>query len=434
MRLTLPDGLGLLALAACLHSGAQAQTETAGPVLACRLDADEPEARPAVDRAFRGARPAACAPSERTARFEVEYVGFPADARAAFQAAVDVWACRVVSPRPIRMMARWESLAATTLGSAGPYLLRNFDGAPRRDTWYPSALADAFAGRDLAPNDPDLTGSFNASFPSWHLDPATPPPADRFDLATVVLHEIGHGLGFIGALAVQNGLGYVGAPGRTRGPYAFDVWTETGAGEGTPLLDAQAFPDGSAALSAALRSGDARFDGPAVRQGTGAAVPLYAPPTWDDGASYSHLDEAAFAPATPDGLLTPFLARGESVDEPGTAVCAVLADVGWTLAGDCAARVGARPSVASGLRIERTGPNPVSRQTSIRATPAAPGRLRATLVDVLGRRVAVLADRSAGAGESVDVVVDARGLAAGVYRVVVQVEGDEAVVPIVVVR
>ncbi|HEX9950478.1 MAG TPA: hypothetical protein VGB53_01815, partial [Rubricoccaceae bacterium] len=191
---------------------------------------------------------------------------------------------------------------------------------------------------------------------------------------------------------------------------------------------------GSAALSAALRSGDVRFDGAAVRQGVGVAVPLYAPPAWDEGASYSHLDEAAFAPATPDGLLTPFLARGEAIDEPGTAVCGVLADVGWTLAGDCAARVGPRPEMVSGLRVERTGPNPVARQTSIRATPAAPGRLRALLVDALGRQVAVLAERSAGAGEGVDVVVDVRGLAAGVYRVIVQIGGDDAVVPLVVVR
>jgi hypothetical protein len=338
----------------------------------------------------------------------------------------------VVSPRPIRVLARWEDLAATTLGSAGPYLLRNFDGAPRRDTWYPSALADAIVGRDLAPNDPDLTGSFNRAFGAWHLDPTTPPPPDRFDLATVVLHEIGHGLGFIGALAVENGLGYVGAPGRTRGPYAFDVWTETGAG--TPLLDARTFPDGSAALSAALRSDDVYFDGPAVRQATAEAVPLYAPAIWDDGASYSHLDEAAFTPGTPDGLLTPFLSRGEAVDEPGTAVCAVLADVGWALSGDCAARVGDRPEVLSGIRAVRTGPNPVARETSVRVTLPEAGRLHAFLVDVLGRRVALLEDRSAAAGDAVDVIVDTRDLAAGVYRIVIHVGADRAVVPIIVAR
>ncbi len=301
-----------------------------------------------------------------------------------------------------------------------------------RDTWYPAALANAFAGRDLAPDRPDIQGSFNSTFSGWHLDPATPPPADRYDLATVVLHEIAHGLGFIGALAVQNGMGYVGAPGETRGPYAYDRYTE--AGDGTPLLDAAAFPDGSVALGAALRSQSVWFDGPALRQATAGRAPLYAPPAWNDGTSYTHLDEAAYAPGTPDGLLTPFLARGERIDEPGTALCAVLADVGWTLAGDCAARVGERPRQTAGVMVERTGPNPFTRITSLRITSAAGGTLRADLVDTAGRRVAVLADRLVVAGESVALEVRATGLAAGAYFVHVRVGEAEQFVPLVVVR
>ena len=369
--------LALFAAAAAQPAAAQpaaAQTaagQTAGPVLSCRLETDAPAEQPVPAERRSAGRPAACPASERTAVFAVEYVGFPNDARAAFQAAIDVWSCRIASRVPIRILARWEGLAPTTLGSAGPFLVRNTDGLPLRDTWYPTALANAVAGRDLAPDDPDILGSFNRDFAGWHLDPATPPPGDRYDLATVVLHEIGHGLGFIGALAVVDGLGYVGAPGRTRGPYAYDRFTEA---RGVPLLDARAFPDGSAALADALRSGDVAFDGPAVRQATAAPAPLYAPPAWDEGASYSHLDERSYVPATPDGLMTPFLARGEAVAEPGTATCAVLADVGWTLAGDCAARVGTRPDTRGGLTAERTGPNPASRQTSIRVTSATSAR------------------------------------------------------------
>ncbi len=420
-----------LAALLLLWATAPVAAQSAGPVLACQLEADSPAAQPAPS-ALRGvARPAACPASERTATFVVEYVGFPADARAAFQAAVDVWSCRIASRVPIRILATWEGLASTTLGSAGPYLVRNTAGAPLRDTWYPTALANAFAGVDLAPSDPDISGSFNRDFGGWHLDPATLPPPDRYDLATVVLHEIGHGLGLIGALAVVDGLGYVGAPTRTRGPYAFDRWTEAGD---VPLLDARAFPDRSVALANALRSNAVAFDGPALRQATAAPAPLYAPSAWDEGASYSHLDERTYAASTPDGLMTPFLARGEAIAEPGTSVCAILADVGWTLAGDCAARVGARPDTRGGLAVERTGPNPVQRQTSIRVTPAASARLVVTLVDALGRRVAVLADQQAEAGQPVDVVVGVGGLAAGVYRVVVEAGENQAVVPVVVVR
>ncbi len=411
---------------------ARAQTEAAGPVTVCRLPADAPGTAEAP--ALRGVRalPAACPASERTARFEVETVDFPPDARAAFQAAVDVWACRIVTDQTIRVTATWEPLGATTLGSAGPFLFRNFDGAPRRDTWYPAALASVFAGRDLAPGRPDIQGSFNSTFSGWHLDPATPPPADRYDLATVVLHEIAHGLGFIGAMSVQSGLGYVGAPGQTRGPYAYDRYTETG--DGTSLLDAAAFPDGSSALGTALRSQSVWFDGPSVRQATAGRAPLYAPPAWNEGTSYTHLDEASFAPGTPDGLLTPFLARGERIHEPGTALCAVLADVGWTLAGDCAARVGQRPRQAADVAVVRTGPNPFSRTTSLRVTSAAGGTLHADLVDSAGRRVAVLADRPVGAGEDVALEVRASALAAGAYFVHVRVGEAQRLVPLVVVR
>ena len=130
----------------------------------------------------------------------------------------------------------------------GRLLYRNFSGAPARDTWYPAALASVFAGRDLDTSQPDIVAHFNSTFQAWHRDPTTPPPADRYDLSTVVLHEIAHGLGFIGALTVENGLGLVGASESSRGPYVYDRHTEDGAG--VLLLDSRVYPDRSTALSA----------------------------------------------------------------------------------------------------------------------------------------------------------------------------------------
>ena len=434
--------VGALACA-LVSTAAHAQVESASAGAVCRLPVDAPDAAvlpegghpgdgpPGALREVRSLFPT-CDPSERTARFDVTYTGFPADARTAFQAAVDVWACRVASPRPIRIDASWEPLEARTLGTAGPLLYRNFAGAPRRDTWYPAALADVFAGRDLNADQPDIVARFNSTFAAWHLDPAAPPPPSQFDLATVVLHEVAHGLGLIGALTVRDGAGFVGGGDTAAGPYSFDRFTEDG--RGTPLLTASVYPDGSAALSAALRSEAVFFDGPAVRQATQDRARLYAPPAWNDGASYSHLDEQTYAPGTPDGLMTPFLVRGERVSEPGATVCAVLADVGWTLAGGCADRTGVLPAPLAGLTAERTGPNPFAARTGLRLRAAAAGALRAHLFDASGRRVAVLLDRSVGAGETVDVEVSATGLAAGVYFVRIAAGDAERVVPLVVAR
>ncbi len=421
--------LGLL-----LAATASAQVERGEAAAVCRLPAlpeDAGLARSAAGVApqARAARSAAtCDPATEGARFEVTYTGFPDGAEASFQEAVDVWACRVRSAQPIRVSATWAPLESGTLGTAGPVLFRNFRGAPARDVWYPAALADELAGRDLGDGDADVEAVFNSDFASWHTG-AGRPPEGTYDLTTVVLHELGHGLGLVGSLKVVDGVGTVGP--EEGGPFSYDLFAQTASG--TPLLDPAAFPDGSAALAAALQA-EVLFDGRATRQAVGAPLRLFAPERWVPGASFSHLDEEAYPPSTPDGLMTPFIARDEQITEPGTAVCAMLADIGWTLAGDCARRVGALAELETGLAVERRGPNPFAGQTTLRLTAQPAASLEARLVDVLGRRVATLGRRVLVAGQSWDVVVDGAALAPGVYFV--QVLGGTAplVVPLAVVR
>ncbi|UFH55179.1 hypothetical protein [Spirosoma sp. KNUC1025] len=68
-----------------------------------------------------------------TAQFIVTYTNFTAEARQAFQYAVDIWSTLITSPVPIRIQANWVSLAPNLLGSAGPASYRNrFDGGRKR--------------------------------------------------------------------------------------------------------------------------------------------------------------------------------------------------------------------------------------------------------------------------------------------------------------
>src|SRR3989304_1633836 len=53
------------------------------------------------------------------ATFQVTYNGFSAEAQAAFQAAVNIWASTITSPAPIRVVANWTPLGSGILGSAG---------------------------------------------------------------------------------------------------------------------------------------------------------------------------------------------------------------------------------------------------------------------------------------------------------------------------
>lgn len=413
-----------LALLLALGTAPAAQpVHAAGPV--CRLDATPPDA--SAPPARRARRPAPCPPAERRATFEVTYEGFPPEAETAFQAAVDTWACRIASAQPIRIAATWETLGGATLGSAGPRLFSQVPGAPSPDVWYPAALADQIAGRDLDPSTADIEASFNRSFPGWHFDLDSAPDRE-YDLYTVVLHEIAHGLGLIGSLFVEDDQGLVGQEGR--GPFVYDLLTTDG--DGVSILDTGLYPPGSAALADALER-EVRMAGPAVRAVAAEGAPLYAPRRWVQGASYSHLDEDVFPLGTPDGLMTPFIARDETIDQPGTVTCALLADIGWTLAGDCADRVPPR-SAAGGLLVEQRGPNPVRTETTVRLQSDVPRLVSVALVDVLGRRVRDYGRTAIIEGRPTDLTISARDLASGVYVLQVLGGGDPAALSLTVVR
>ncbi len=409
-----------------LAAAPAAQPESGGVRSVCRLPVSAQV--PHGGAARRAARPAPCPASERTATFEVAYTDFPPDAEAAFQAAVDTWACRVRSGQPIRIDASWTRLGGATLGTAGPFLVRNFEGAPSRDVWYPAALADALAGRDLGDATADIEASFNSAFGSWHLALDTPPDG-TYDLYTVVLHEIGHGLGLIGAMEVEEGRGIVGTD--PEGPFVYDLLAEDAAG--VALLDNQRYPDGSVALAEALQS-EVHLAGPRLRRASVEPVPLYAPDRWVGGGSYSHLDEDAFAPGTPDGLMTPFIGRSETVEAPGAVVCAALGDLGWELAGECARLVGTPTPPAAGLAVERLGPNPVRTRTTLRLRSDVPRLVRVAVFDVLGRRVLDAGTTALVASRPSTVTVEARSLAAGVYFVVVEGAGALVTIPVTVAR
>lgn len=267
--------------------------------------------------------PPGAAPKAAAATFRVTYRGFTAAARAAFQRAVDLWAQRIDSPVTITVSANFQPLGAGVLGSAGPgTVLRDFPGAPRPRTWYVEALANKLAGEQLDPSLPDIFADFNSSFSNWHYG-SGPAPSGKFDFTTVVLHELGHGLGFLGAGEVSGSRGTVRLVGF---PIIYDRYTETG--DNRSLLDD--FPDDSAALARQLRGNRLFFDSPRVRAvNRNYRARLYAPASFDPGSSYSHLDETQYGKGDPNSLMTPFLSPGETIRKPGPITLAIFDTFGW---------------------------------------------------------------------------------------------------------
>ena len=300
------------------------------------------------------------------ATFEVTYDGFTPEAQAAFQRAVDIWAAHLTSDVTIRVDARFAELDDGVLGAAGPRgLYTDFAGAPQPATYYPTALAEALSGVTFNGTSADLGATFNSGRSDFYFGVDGLPPPNQFDFVTIVLHELGHGLGFIGSGEVDDGQDEAECTGvdgegcwgfyqftsglRDTGiPLIFDRFLEDAAG--TSFLNTAVYPNPSARLGDLLQSGPNRgspepdrdlfADSPSIRAVFGAPAPIWAPSDFEPGSSFSHWDEVLITRGTSAALMTPNAARGEAYQDPGTLTCAYFRDMGWPLGAGCSALVG----------------------------------------------------------------------------------------------
>lgn len=127
----------------------------------------------------------------------------------AFRHAAFVWGAALTSKVEIKIDAKMEDLGGTAtgaiLGQAGPATVhRDFPNAPVANTWYPQALANSLAGGDLNPGASDINATFNTAIDgpvvlgatSWYYG-VDGNNGGNVDFVSVVLHELGHGLGFL---------------------------------------------------------------------------------------------------------------------------------------------------------------------------------------------------------------------------------------------
>jgi len=264
-----------------------------------------------------------------TATFVVTYNGFTPAAQAAFQRAVDIWSSILISPVPIHVTANWTALGPGILGSAGASsVYRDFPNAPQAGTWYAVALAEKLAGAELnGASSADINANFSSAIPNWYFGTDGNPPAGQFDLVTIVLHELGHGLTFAGSMTVTSGQGSWGLSGF---PMIYDRFAENGAGQS--LTNTSLFPNPSTTLATQLQSNSVFFNGPhAVTGNGGTRPPLYAPASWIQGSSYSHLDEATYPAGNPNSLMTPEFGMAEAIHNPGPVALGMFQDMGWSI-------------------------------------------------------------------------------------------------------
>jgi len=266
----------------------------------------------------------------------------------AFQYAVDTWGRRLDGDVTVRARATFDSLGGSAVSAVLGYtrtttVHRDFTGATATQTWYPSALANQLNGTDLndtAPEScpdplvdgkcPEIVAQFNISVDNqtvlgavdfyYGLDGNS---GSDIDFLSIVLHELAHGLGLLDQLDPDTGEEYFG----------FDDAYERN------LEDATVNPVKLTAMSNAQRKQALRHDGKlvwggaAVKAASGGlsagrredgAIQIYAPATYADGSSTTHVDTDLI----PNELMEPFITSFEPHGLDLT--LAMLEDVGWT--------------------------------------------------------------------------------------------------------
>jgi hypothetical protein len=252
-------------------------------------------------------------------KIEVKYNNFPEWAKEEVQAAVDVWAANFASTVTIKIDASWgRSSSWGILGSARPGSFYSaFSGAPDPSLWYASALANALAGKDLDKANPEMIIQVNSSA-AWNTRGDGMPGNNEYDLESVFLHEIAHGLGFLSNDAYDAFYGIASLDQ----PTPFDAYAQTT--DGRRLAD---LPSPSLELGKALTS-ELVWSGPlGIKANNGVKPKLYTPSRYESGSSTSHLDEATFSKTGLDSVMTPNLDPGEIFKEPGPLLLAMMEDM-----------------------------------------------------------------------------------------------------------
>ena len=256
---------------------------------------------------------------EFKSKFEVKYNNFPEWAKKEVQSAIDVWSANFKSSVVISVDASWgRSNSWGVLGSARPgSFFSAFSGAPDPSLWYSSAAANALAGKDLDKANPEIIIQVNSGA-TWNTRGDRTPSPTEYDLESVFIHEVGHGLGFLSNDAYDPFYGL----GSLDQPTPFDAYLQTA--DGRRLAD---LPTPSRELGSALTS-SLVWSGPLGVKANGGIKPkMYTPSRYESGSSTSHLDEATFSKSDLDSVMTPSLDPGEIFREPGPLLLAMMEDM-----------------------------------------------------------------------------------------------------------
>ena len=183
-----------------------------------------------------------------------------------FAHAASIWGAILPSSVVIQVRAQFNPQTCTatsaTLGSAGPRSVHaNFTGAILPNYWYYQALANRLSGSDNSALE-DINATFNSNIDAgcfgpgntWYYGYDGLEPPTGIELLPVVLHEMGHGLGFSTQTSGTSG-NYLNGPPAL--PTIFDrfLYDDTNGLHWDQMIPAQR-------VASAINSGHLTWDGP----------------------------------------------------------------------------------------------------------------------------------------------------------------------------
>lgn len=256
---------------------------------------------------------------EAKSEWKVNYKNFPENARLAVQQAIDIWSRNFESKVVITVDAVWETNKNNkVLGAArAGYYFNSFLGAPDEDLWYPSVLANVLAEKDLNPNQSEIILSINST-PNWYFGIDGRPTPNTYDLVSVVLHEVAHGLGFMSNAQYDRFMGTA----FISQPTPFDAYVQLPDGKTFNNFCSRSTDLGRAMINPLVWSGEF-----GISANNGVKPKLYTPAPFEEGSSIAHLDERTFDSRNPNTMMTPNMDQGEVFPGPGPIALAMIQDM-----------------------------------------------------------------------------------------------------------
>ena len=253
-----------------------------------------------------------------------------------FNFAAAIWGAYLDTSVPINVNSKFDSLSPCTtaggvLGSAGTTTIyRDFPNAEYGATWYHVALANKRSGTDLNNATAEINARFNSDVDNGCLGTGTrfyyglnnTTPGGRINLLVVLLHEMGHGLGFSSFVT--------GSTGALNGGFP-DVYTRFMYDRSTSKYWSDM--TNAERVTSSLNTSNVLWDGPNVKGASGnltagrdtatGRVQLFTPNPLQSGSSISHFDTAVSA----NVLMEPIINVNLPIDLDLTRQ--QMRDIGW---------------------------------------------------------------------------------------------------------